>query len=82
MLSASEPVTSAELDPTRYGVIVAAGFRRGVLLPDLAGVDTVARQLAIALQKAGISPDEEFAIERFTVTRYHEGGEMTGDRAT
>ena len=72
VLSPSEPATAAELDPAEYGVIVTAGFRRGVLLPDLPGVDTVARQVAIALQKAGISPDEEFAIERFTVTRYRE----------
>ncbi len=82
VLSPSEPATAGELDPGRYGVIVATGFRRGVLLPDLAGVDTVARQLAIALQKAGIDPDEEFAIERFTVTRYREGSEPTGDRAS
>ena len=82
VLSASDPATVGELDPRRYGVIVATGFRRGVLLPDLAGVDTVARQLAIALQKAGIEPDEEFSIERFTVTRYREGCEPTGDRAS
>jgi AmmeMemoRadiSam system protein A len=80
VLSPSEPATAAELDPVEYGVLVTAGFRRGVLLPDLAGVDTVARQLAIALQKASISPDEEFAIERFTVTRYHEAGVQTGGR--
>jgi len=78
VLSPSEPATAAELDPSEYGVIVTAGFRRGVLLPDLTGVDTVARQLAIALQKAGISPDEEFAIERFTVKRYHEGTDQSG----
>ncbi len=55
-------------------MIVTAGVRRGVLLPDLAGVDTVDRQLGIALQKAGIAPDEPYAIERFTVDRFGEAG--------
>jgi MEMO1 family protein len=73
VLSPSEPCALADLDPRRYGVIVTAGFRRGVLLPDLQGVDTVTQQVAIALQKAGISPDEPFAVYRFTVTRYREG---------
>ena len=54
-------------------MIVSAGGRRGVLLPDLAGVETVERQLAIALQKAGIAPGTDYAIERFTVTRFGEG---------
>lgn len=74
VLSPSEPCTRADLDPRRYGVIVTAGVRRGVLLPDLAGVDTVDRQLAVALQKAGIDPDEPCSIERFTVSRFGESG--------
>ncbi len=73
VLSASEPCERTDLDPRRYGVIVAAGARRGVLLPDLPGVDTVARQLAIALQKAGIEPTAPYTIERFTVRRFGEG---------
>jgi len=73
VLSPSEPTRLEELDPRRYGVIVSSGWRRGVLLPDLAGVDTVERQVFIALQKAGISPDEPFETQRFTVTRYLEG---------
>ena len=73
VLSASESCGRDGLDPRRYGVIVSAGGRRGVLLPDLAGVETVERQLAIALQKAGIAPDADYAIERFTVTRFGEG---------
>jgi AmmeMemoRadiSam system protein A len=73
VLSPSEPTRLEELDPRRYGVIVSSGWRRGVLLPDLAGVDTVERQVFIALQKAGISPDEPFEAQRFTVTRYLEG---------
>jgi AmmeMemoRadiSam system protein A len=74
VLSPSEPCTRADLDPRRYGVIVTAGARRGVLLPDLAGVDTVDRQLAIALQKAGIAADEPYALQRFTVSRFGEAG--------
>jgi MEMO1 family protein len=73
ILSASEPCTLDELDPARYGVIVVAGCRRGVLLPDLQGVDTAAIQIGIALQKAGIAASESFEVRRFTVTRCREG---------
>lgn len=72
ILGENEPVSSPdELDPAIYGVIVTAGFRRGLLLPDLEGVDTVADQLGIACRKGGISPDEPYRIERFRVTRYN-----------
>jgi len=74
VLSASEPATRSMLDPHVYGVIVRYGSRSGVLLPDLEGVDTVEQQLAIALRKAGIRPDEPFVIERFTVDRFAESG--------
>lgn len=70
ILSTPEPARINELDVRRYGVIVTNGFRRGLLLPDLEGVDTVEYQLAIALSKAGIDPDEGFDIERFTVERH------------
>jgi MEMO1 family protein len=73
VLSESEPAEAGELDPTRFGVIVSCGWRRGVLLPDLPGVDSVPRQVGIALQKAGIGLDEPYRLERFTVTRYREG---------
>ena len=59
-----------ELDPKRYGVIVESGRRRGLLLPDLEGVNTAEEQLAIALQKAGISPGEPYRLYRFLVRRY------------
>jgi AmmeMemoRadiSam system protein A len=78
VLSASESCALEDLDPRAYGVIVAAGYRRGVLLPDLEGIDTVADQVGVALQKAGIRPDERFAIRRFTVTRYREGERSGG----
>lgn len=74
VLSASEPATRPMLDPRVYGVIVRHGSRSGVLLPDLEGVDTVEQQLAIALRKAGIRPEEPYVIERFTVDRYSEAG--------
>ena len=57
VLTPPEPVKDqSELDPRRYGVIVQAGGRRGLLLPDLEGVDTVDEQVGIAMQKAGIPP--------------------------
>ena len=59
-----------QLDPTLFGVIVVSGKRSGLLLPDLEGVDTVDKQLAIACRKAGIRPDEDYSIQRFRVTRY------------
>lgn len=70
ILSRPEFCTRDELDPKKYGVIVTAGSRRGLLLPDLEGVDTVAEQLRIACQKAGISPQESYSIERFEVQRF------------
>jgi MEMO1 family protein len=83
VLGASEPCALDDLDPRVYGVIVAAGYRRGVLLPDLEGIDTAAEQVGIALQKAGIRPDEQFSVRRFTVTRYREveGGDSLPEEA-
>jgi MEMO1 family protein len=78
VLSPSEPCRAADLDPRVYGVIVSSGFRRGVLLPDLAGIDSVPLQLSIVLQKAGIDPADEFDVERFTVARFHEGEPAEG----
>jgi AmmeMemoRadiSam system protein A len=62
---------SSELDPRRYGVIVRSGGRRGLLLPDLEGVDTVEYQISIAMQKAGIPPGTPVELSRFEVKRYH-----------
>ncbi len=61
----------SQLDPKRYGVIVSCGFKKGLLLPNLEGVDTVEYQIDIARQKAGISPGEKYHIERFEVKRYY-----------
>jgi AmmeMemoRadiSam system protein A len=71
VLTEPEPVKSPdELDPRRYGVIVRSGWRRGLLLPDLEGVDTVEYQVEIARNKAGIGSDEPFELYRFEVKRY------------
>lgn len=59
-----------QLDVRRYGVVVTKGYRRGLLLPNLEGVDTVADQISIAKQKAGIAQEEEAELERFEVVRH------------
>jgi len=59
------------LDPSRYGVIVQCGPRRGLLLPDLEGVDTVDEQIDIARRKACIAPDEKVRLYRFEVKRFY-----------
>ena len=72
VLGAPEPVKSKdELDVERYGVIVRNGFRSGLLLPNLEGVDTIDYQVDIALQKAGIRKGEAYEMERFEVVRHH-----------
>lgn len=71
VLSSMEPVSDiSQLDEKRYGVLIQAGKRRGLLLPDIAAVDSVSRQLELVRQKAGIGPDEPAELYRFTVTRY------------
>jgi len=71
VLSAAEPVSSmSELDPRVYGVIVESGPKRGLLLPDLDGVDTVEDQVVIAMRKAGIRDGEPISLCRFQVMRH------------
>jgi AmmeMemoRadiSam system protein A len=71
VLSPPEKVAdTAALDPKKYGVMVVSGRKRGLLLPDLEGVDSVEEQIRITRMKAGILPDEEIEIFRFTVERY------------
>lgn len=60
-----------DLDPKNYGVIVSAGGRRGLLLPDIQGVSEPLVQLQIACQKAGILPGESYRMMRFKVDRYN-----------
>lgn len=71
ILTTPEPVEdTGQLDPKKYGIIVQSGMRRGLLLPDLEGVDTVDAQISICRQKAGIFPDEPIKVYRFRVRRY------------
>jgi AmmeMemoRadiSam system protein A len=72
ILSPPEKIRSEEdLDPKKYGVIVVKGGMRGLLLPDLEGVDTVEEQIRIAKMKAGMGRDEDAEIYRFEVKRFH-----------
>jgi AmmeMemoRadiSam system protein A len=73
VLSTPEPVSGPEeLDPRRFGVIVQAarGWRRGLLLPDLEGIDTVEEQIRICRYKAGIGAEDEIELQRFEVERH------------
>ncbi len=60
-----------DLDPGKYGVIVVKGGMKGLLLPDLEGVDTAEEQIRIAKMKAGMGQDEDAEIYRFEVRRFH-----------
>jgi AmmeMemoRadiSam system protein A len=71
VLTEQEKVASKkDLDPKKYGVIVKSGDRKGLLLPDLEGVDTVDEQISIATMKAGIYIGEDIELYRFEVKRY------------
>lgn len=74
VLGKAERVEQVEdLDPYQYGIIVEKGFKRGVLLPNLEGVDTVAEQLDVVIRKAGLDPIEDLKdlkLYRFRVRRY------------
>ncbi|MBR5742630.1 MAG: AmmeMemoRadiSam system protein A [Clostridia bacterium] len=71
VLGEAEPVSSpAELDVKRYGVIVSHGLKRGLLLPDLDGIDTVEDQIDVARRKGGIGENEPYKLERFEVVRH------------
>ena len=71
VLSEPEKIKSKkELDPKRYGVIIKSGERKGLLLPDLEGVNTVDEQISIASMKAGIYVGDPIELYRFEVKRY------------
>lgn len=69
-----EPAALEELDPRIFGVIVEdeSGSRRGLLLPDIPGIDDVEQQVEIAARKGGIPPGERIKLSRFRVERYRE----------
>ncbi len=71
VLTAPKPVKGKKgLDPKKYGIIVECGFRRGLLLPDLEGVDTVDEQIDICRMKASIDSSEPIKLYQFEVKRY------------
>ena len=74
VLSAPEPCRAEHLDAHVYGVIVEDqnGIHRGLLLPDLEGIDTPAQQIEIASRKAGIAPGGDVKLFRFCADRYSE----------
>ncbi|HEY3039751.1 MAG TPA: AmmeMemoRadiSam system protein A [Pyrinomonadaceae bacterium] len=74
ILGASEPTNFEDLDPKTYGVIVEdeSGTLRGLLLPDIRGVDTARQQVDIAARKAGITPGTTLKLSRFRVERFRE----------
>lgn len=71
VLAEPEPIESIEeLDVKRYGVIVTSGYKRGLLLPNLEGVNTPEEQVSISMSKAGIRKGESYSLERFEVVRH------------
>lgn len=74
VLYPSEPAVKEELDPRVFGVIVEdeSGSRRGLLLPDITGIDDVEQQIEIAARKAGIPSGEPIKLSRFRVERFRE----------
>ena len=71
VLETPEQVNSIdELNPKKYGIIVQSGFKKGLLLPDIEGVDTINKQILIAKNKANIAENEEIIIKRFEVVRH------------
>ena len=72
VLTKPQPVNDVSaLNPKVDGIIVQSGAKRGLLLPDLEGIDTLDQQIAIAKQKAGIASDEKVQLFHFQVKRHH-----------
>ncbi len=71
VLHPAEHIESIEqLDPRCYGVIVQRGRRRGLLLPDIPGIDDARTQVEMARQKAWIGQDEPIEMWRFRVDKF------------
>ncbi len=68
---AQDIVSPDQLDVKKYGVIVTSGNKRGLLLPNLDGVDTVEEQISIARRKAGINAGQIIKLQRFEVVRHY-----------
>jgi AmmeMemoRadiSam system protein A/AmmeMemoRadiSam system protein B len=74
VLFPAEAAEMKDLDPAVFGVIVEdeGGSRRGLLLPDIPGIDNAGQQVEIAARKAGIGRDERIRLWRFKVERFRE----------
>lgn len=72
VLAPAEPATMDQLDPLIYGVIVESGEKRGLLLPDIPGIEDAEYQVEIAANKAGIRKGEPVKLSRFIVQRFKE----------
>ena len=71
ILSTPEDIASKDdLDPKKYGVIVTSGYKRGLLLPDLEGIDDIDTQISIAMRKGNISSQEDISLKRFEVIHH------------
>lgn len=76
---AEDIISKEELNVTKYGVIVSNGYRHGLLLPNLEGVDSVEQQIEISLMKAGIGKEEKYSMKRFEVVRHKMAVSDEGD---
>jgi len=74
VLSPPEACAADDLDPKLFGVIVEdeSGARRGLLLPNLPGIDTASKQIEMASRKACIPPAASLRLFRFRANRYSE----------
>lgn len=73
ILSPLEKITDlSELDPKKYGILLSCNFKKGVLLPDIEGINSVEEQIRIAKSKGDIKTYEKFQIQRFEVQRFSE----------
>ena len=71
VLSKPEPLGDINNhDPKLYGLIVTSGLKRGLLLPDIEGIEDAKQQLSICRRKGNIADDEPVSLQRFSVTRY------------
>lgn len=72
ILKPLEPIDDfKQLDVKKYGLLVEKGYRKGILLPNLEGIDDVQTQYRIACSKAGIDVDEsDVRMYRFEVIRH------------
>ena len=69
-----EETVMAELNPSIFGVIVEdeSSSRRGLLLPDIPGIENAEQQVGVAARKAGIERGEAMRLWRFKVERFRE----------